>query len=68
MKSLVAEKVPLDDAVSIVRNPPHKGRIYWLTHIGRIKDLAACTTRCCTSSDVPGSNCDGCNNWEEVQD
>ncbi len=68
MKSIVAEKVPLDDVASVISNPSYKGRIYWLTQVGRIKDLATCIARRCMSGDVPGSNCDGCNNWEEVQD
>ena len=69
MKSLLAEEVPLDDAVGTINNPSYRGRIYWLTHQGRTKDPSQCQKGRCGSdayADLPGANCDGCNNWEEV--
>lgn len=69
MKSLLAEEVPLGDARGVINNPSYRGRIYWLTHQGRIRDEDECSKRGCGSGayfDLPGAHCDGCNNWEEI--
>ncbi len=73
MKSVRTENVPLGDVESPPVNPSYKGRLYWLTHAGRAKDEKLCSSegpgRRCGSdayADLRGSNCDGCNNWEEV--